>query len=39
MTAALKFISRKTNEMFESHMRRAAHRISAHEQRLPGHGR
>lgn len=37
MNAALKFIRRMTNDLFERHMSRAACRISAGEQRLWHH--
>ncbi len=37
MTAALKYLSRITNEIFESQMRRAARGISARQQLFPRH--
>jgi hypothetical protein len=32
MTAALKYLSQMTNEIFEAHMQRAARRIAANQQ-------
>ncbi len=37
MTAAFKFLSQMTNEIFESHMRRAALRIRSRQQLFPHH--
>jgi hypothetical protein len=37
MTAALKYLSRKADEMFEAHMRRAAQKISERQKLFPAH--
>jgi hypothetical protein len=37
MTAALRYLSQMTNEIFESKMRRAALKISARQQLFPHH--